>query len=79
MNIEFARLFLGYCTLINFSMLLLATVALSVFREKITNLHASMFNVDHEVVRNMYISYLAMYKILIIVFNLVPYIVLYMV
>lgn len=79
MNIEFARAFLGYCTLINFSLLLFSSVFLIFMQDKISSLHARVFLIDQEAVRTMYFNYLANYKILIIVFNLVPYITLYLV
>jgi len=39
-------------------------------------MHGGMFNLNKEDLGRAYFGYIALYKILIIVFNLVPYIVL---
>lgn len=73
MNVEQIREFFGYCTLINVAILMVTFLALPIFREKASSLHAKAFNIDQAVVRAMYFNYLANYKVIVIVFNLVPY------
>ena len=71
MNIQ---AFLGWCLVLNIGILLLSTVFLGVLGGWASKLHAQIFNIDETWVRQMYFSYLAIYKIMVIVFNLVPWI-----
>ncbi|CAA6824812.1 MAG: Unknown protein [uncultured Sulfurovum sp.] len=66
--------FLGWSTLINFTFLLMTTLAIMFLREPIIKIHAELFNLNKEDLSRAYFNYVALYKILIIVFNLVPYI-----
>ena len=67
---------LGWSTLINMGFLMFATLALVLFKNSITILHGSLFGLDPGDLKRAYFQYLAQYKIVIIVFNLVPYLVL---
>jgi hypothetical protein len=73
MSTETLTAFLGWCTLINFGLLIIAALAIIVMRGSISGIHASMFKIEQDVLSSAYFQYLANYKILIIVFNLVPY------
>lgn len=73
MSIENLTAFLGWCTLINFGLLIIAAVAIVLMRGSISGIHASMFKLEQNDLSSAYFQYLANYKILIIVFNLVPY------
>jgi len=66
--------FLGWSTLINFTFLLITTLAIMFFREPVIKIHAELFNLNQEDLGRAYFNYIALYKILIIVFNLVPYV-----
>lgn len=66
----------GWMSLINIGLLSLATLALIWMGERITSVHSKFFNVQARQLKIMYINYLAQYKLLVFVFNLVPYIVL---
>jgi len=66
--------FLGWSTLINFTFLLITTLAIMFFREPVIKIHAELFNLNKEDLGRAYFNYIAIYKILIIVFNFVPYI-----
>lgn len=66
--------FLGWSTLINFTFLLITTLAIMFFKESIIKIHSELFNLNKEDLGRAYFNYIALYKILIIVFNLVPYI-----
>ena len=79
MNPETLRTFLGYCTLINFALLIFSSVSLLLLQEKISAMHARFFHIDQEAVRTLYFRFLANYKTLIIVFNLVPWIALHLI
>ncbi|NCO03345.1 MAG: hypothetical protein GW903_04060 [Alphaproteobacteria bacterium] len=65
--------FLGWCTLINIVIFLISTVMITLFKGLAMGLHKRLFNVDESFLTQSYFNYLARYKLLIIVFNLVPY------
>lgn len=72
-TMESMREVLGWCSVINIGVLMLSTIGVIVLRDKISLLHAKMFNLDQRDISRAYFQYLAHYKILIIVFNIVPY------
>ena len=74
MNIETLREFLGWCTVVNFGLLLLSSILLVVLRDWVCKIHSRMFDLDEAWVRQSYFTYLANYKIAVIVLNLVPWI-----
>ena len=65
---------LGWAALLNISILVLATLLLSVMRTTIISIHSKMFNISENELSIIYFKYLANYKILTTVFILVPYI-----
>ena len=72
-SVETFRKFFGWCTVINFGIFLFTAVAILLMRDWMSELHGSMFGMDQEDVLESYFAYLANFKIVIIVFNLVPY------
>ena len=66
--------FLGWCLVINVAILLFSTVFLSLIGDWASKTHAKMFHLDEAWVRQGYFTYLANYKIAVIVLNLVPWI-----
>ena len=66
--------FLGWCTVINIGFLMFSTLFVAFLNEWIINLHSKMFGLEKAELPMMYFKYLGNYKILIIAFNLVPYI-----
>ena len=74
MNIETLTTFLGWCTVINLVIFLVAAIKIMVMRDWASKIHAKMFRIDEESVRRMYFQFLAMYKIAFVVLNLVPYV-----
>lgn len=76
MNLETLTTFLGWCSLINLSLLILATISLVVFKDLVTRVHSKLFGLEDENLHREYFRYLANFKILVLVFNLVPYLVL---
>ena len=73
MTLETLTTFLGWCTIINFGLLAVAALVIVLMRGSILDIHASMFKIKENELSNAYFQYLANYKILVIVFNLVPY------
>ena len=76
MTIQTFTTILGWCTFINIILLCFSTVLLMLFRERAKAIHHKLFAIDVATLDEIYFRYLANYKLLIIVFNLVPYIVL---
>jgi hypothetical protein len=74
MNVIEIRDFLGWCTVINLSIYLLSACFMIVFRNFTTNLHSKLMGIDVTELPSLYFKYMGNYKIMIIVFNLVPYI-----
>lgn len=63
----------GWMTVINLGLLIVSTLLLTVFRNKIIRIHNRVTGLDAATLRPAYLYFLAFYKILIIVFNLIPY------
>ncbi len=74
MTIEQLTAFLGWCTAINIAVLVLATLALILMKDFAARVHGGLFDLEKRVLEEQYFQCLAQYKILILVFNLVPYI-----
>lgn len=72
-TIEVIREFLGWCSALNISILVLSTIMLTFMRDWIVSFHARMSGVDTADLPKIYFEYLGNYKVLILVFNLVPY------
>ena len=73
MNVDMVREFLGWCTVINFGLLVFSTVLLLACRDAVTKIHGRMFGLEEATVRESYIRLLAQYKIAVVTFNFVPY------
>lgn len=68
--------FLGWCSLINIVLLLWTVMCLTVFRRPILQLHGAMLGLSEEDLARRYLDFMVQYKVLIVVFNLVPWVVL---
>ncbi|MDF1756050.1 MAG: hypothetical protein P1U89_24895 [Verrucomicrobiales bacterium] len=64
---------LGWCLIINMGILITSTIAMIAMRGAIKNIHGKLFAISEADLSKAYFQYLANYKILVIVFNLVPY------
>ena len=74
MNAELIRAFFGWCTLINMAFLMLSFVLTVALQNVIYKHHGRWFAMSRETFNVVIYSYIGVYKILIIAFNLVPYI-----
>lgn len=72
-NLTVLAAFLGWCSVINIAILFYATIVLAFWRDFAKELHAKIFGVRKQDLDLVYFKYLAYYKLLILVFNLVPY------
>lgn len=68
--------FLGWCTIINLCLLTLSFLSLLMMRTSIVKLHHKMLGVPEQHLAGYYFNLLGIYKLLIVVFNIVPYFVL---
>ncbi len=65
---------LGWCSVINIFLLFLAFIIVTLFQSQIVQLHARLFGLNKQEIPALYFEYLGHYKLLILIFNLVPYI-----
>lgn len=73
MTIELLTNFLLWCSIINGGLLLLTTVMFIFASNFVYSVHSHWFSIPRENYDTVIFSYLGMYKIGILVFNLVPY------
>ncbi len=76
MDIEKLVFIFAWMTFINVMLLVITSIAVVFAKEQFSYLHSKMFGIEQSEVKKMYFKYLANYKILIIVFNIVPLVVL---
>lgn len=79
MDIVLLSSFLKWCCIINFSCLLLSTFALLLMPDFIFKVHGKLFKLTRESFNTQIYQFLAMYKILILVFNLTPFLALWII
>lgn len=74
MTLVALRDFFLWCMIINGGLLILSSLIILCARDSIYRLHGKMFRLPEEKVASSCYKAIAFYKILIIVFNVVPYI-----
>jgi len=65
--------FLGWMLVINIAMLMLSVLMICALKNRITKIHQFLFDIPAEELRKVYLQFLGHYKLMIVVFNLVPY------
>ena len=73
-SIDIVREFLGWCTVINIGILLVATTFLVLAHAPISKIHIKLFALSQADLSLSYFQFLGQYKLAIYVLNLVPYI-----
>ena len=73
-SLETLTMFLGWCTVINIGVLVVASIFVTLMRGPVARMHSKMFGLDDADLSRQYFQYLAEYKIAIFILNLVPYI-----
>ena len=76
MDIQKLTSFLLGCLLINVTLLIFSTIIITCCKTFIYRIHSKLFSIKNETLDILLYAFLGIYKLLIIVFNLVPYIVL---
>ncbi|MCF6314676.1 MAG: hypothetical protein L3J39_19670 [Verrucomicrobiales bacterium] len=74
MTIEMLTEFFGWITIINMGLLMFTTVMILILKGVVIKIHSKMFGIVEQDLNRMYFEYLGRFKILVIVFNLTPYI-----
>ena len=64
---------LGWVSIVNISLLVLAAISLMTIKQKIVPIHAKMFGLSEDDLLRAYFQYLAQFKIVVLVFNVAPY------
>ena len=74
MTVEMLRAFFGWCTVLNWGMMLLAAFLMVISRKFVYRIHAKINGITEDEVRRSIYLVLIGYKTAIILFCLVPYI-----
>lgn len=73
MTQDFLTTVFGWMTVLNFAVLLVTTLMIVTLRDWIAGIHSRMFQMERAEVNRAYFRYLANYKILTIIFCLMPW------
>jgi hypothetical protein len=76
MGIETLRAFFGWCTVINGGLLILAFLICAMAGDWVYRMHSRWFSIPRETLDRTIYSFLGVMKIIVIMLNLVPYVVL---
>lgn len=74
MNLEQITDLFKWMTIINIGLLLFSTLLIMLVKNIMCRMHAKLFGVKEDQVAIVAYSYIGIFKLLIIVFNVVPYI-----
>ena len=74
MNIDVVREFLMWCTIINAGLLILTSLLFLAASDLIYSAHSKWFPLSREAFTVAIYGFIGFYKILIIVFNIVPFV-----
>lgn len=66
--------FLGWCVVINIALLSFTAVVILLFKEQVASLHSRLFCIERAELERLYFNWLGNYKLINVVFFLVPYI-----
>lgn len=73
MSFELTRDILGWCTLINMGLLLWWFLAFVFMRDLVKRIHGKWFHLSDESFDKLHYAGMTLFKIFVLVFNLVPY------
>ncbi len=73
-NLDTLTTFIGWCTVINMGLLAVSTLAVITGQKTFSSIHARLFKLPASDLGGLYFSYIAGFKLLVIIFNLTPYI-----
>jgi len=73
MDIDCIKAFFLWCTILNVALLLLSSLFCICAGDWIYRIHYKLFSISRETFNVLIESFIALYKILVIVFNIIPY------
>ena len=73
-SLESFTAFFGWCTVLNYGLLIFMTLIVMTMRGTMTSVHSRLFGVSEADLPRCYFKVLAQYQSLILVFNLAPYV-----
>lgn len=73
MTLELLTALFGWMTVINVALLVSSTIILLLFRNQVISIHSKLTGVKADSLISAYLYFLVFYKVLIIVFNIIPY------
>lgn len=73
MTVEQLQALAGWCTVINFAFLLCWGAILILARDRVYRIHRRWFNLSDDQFDAFHYRAIALYKLLLLMFNLVPY------
>jgi len=74
MNLEQLTDLFKWMTIINMGLLVLSSLLIMMLKGVMCNVHGKLFGIDKDKVAMASYGYLGIYKVFIIVFNVVPYV-----
>ena len=74
MDIQTLTRFFMWCTIINVAMLILSSIMLMLLADMVYRIHSKLFSIPREAFNVAIYSFLGLFKIVVIVFNVVPYV-----
>ena len=74
MTIDQLTAFFGWMAVLNFGLLFVSTIGLFAFRDLGIRIHQKFMGLSQEDLQRAYFRYLATYKLLVLVFNVIPYV-----
>jgi hypothetical protein len=74
MSLKTLKTFFFWMTVINFLILLISTVGVVALTQEMKVIHSHLFHVPSDALPQIYFEFLGWYKLLWMIFNLVPYI-----
>lgn len=74
MTIENLATFFGWCSVLNLAFYVLSIAALAIMPGLVTTMNTKLFQISESTFHAASMSYIARYKLAIIVLNIVPYI-----
>ena len=74
MDIDSIRAFFMWCTILNFALLLFSSLFCICAADWVYQIHRKLFSISREAFNVLIESFIGLYKILVIMFNIIPYI-----
>ena len=74
MDIDSIRAFFMWCTILNFALLSLSSLICICAGDWAYRIHSKWFSISRETFNVAIYSFLGLYKVLVFVFNLIPYV-----